>query len=864
MAKKNGGKGKGQFRDIPFYEYLLLFYRDSRSKVRQHYTQLTKKYLDFNHYREGSGFLRRPQYEALEMYVFLKEFCQNQPLQQIFRDWADRKGVFEGRQKFTLSTAAGGTLGIFEEADAEAFEVAFKRLNENPTEYSNYIFALTMGLGKTILMGTCIFYEFLLANKYPKDLRFAHNAIVFAPDKTVLQSLREIQTFDKSKVVPPEYLNWLDTHLQFHFLDDSGVSLNIIDKSSFNLIISNTQKIILKKQHKQRSKAQLFIEGTESLYKAKSLNADYADLYGFDDEVQLLENQRFAKLTRLRQLAVYVDEAHHAFGSKLKNNLKSFRLTINELAANLREAGTSVVGCYNFTGTPYIENRLLPEVVYAYGLKDAINNRYLKKVELHGFTNVRDEDLFVKKAVQDFWAKHEGKTYENLRPKIAFFASSIEELETKLKPAVERQLTALGIPHSSILVNVGDPRLTTNDDIREFNNLDKPSSEKQFILLVNKGTEGWNCRSLFAVGLYREPKSKIFVLQATMRCLRSITDVQQSGDVYLSAENLKTLDEELQANLNMSVEDLRSAGSANPSTVYQVRVTEPVFKLKLSKKRDVFDLQKNTNIDSVDFEWDQVDTDRYHSSVTRSSITRIDYITGREDITDLKEKQEYSEMTLVAEIARYLNLPALEVESILEASTPNLTELVAHVNEFNELLHDWIIPHLFGKLYTLKKYTHEEEQEIDLIRHPAPPRTYYEMRGREELVALLNSPEYANKAASSFHVDTYIFDSGPELQQFKILLKDNDIDKVFFTGMFTAGQSEFRFHYIDPESHTVRCYYPDFLVVHKNGRIGIIEVKGEKWLEDPTTKAKTRYASSAIAGQDAYYKLIAGKAVGNA
>ena len=28
--------------------------------------------------------------------------------------------------------------------------------------------------------------------------------------------------------------------------------------------------------------------------------------------------------------------------------------------------------------------------------------------------------------------------------------------------------------------------------------------EKQFILLVNKGREDWNCRSLFGVGLFRE------------------------------------------------------------------------------------------------------------------------------------------------------------------------------------------------------------------------------------------------------------------------------------------------------------------------------------------------------------------------
>ena len=83
-----------------------------------------------------------------------------------------------------------------------------------------------MGLGKTILMATSIFYEFLLANKYPQSEKYCHNVIVFAPDKTVLQSLKEIETFDKSKVIPPEYVNWINTHLKFHFLDDSGVSLN--------------------------------------------------------------------------------------------------------------------------------------------------------------------------------------------------------------------------------------------------------------------------------------------------------------------------------------------------------------------------------------------------------------------------------------------------------------------------------------------------------------------------------------------------------------------------------------------------------------------------------------------------------------
>ncbi|MGC3713706.1 hypothetical protein ACPTJA_14410, partial [Enterococcus faecalis] len=83
--------------------------------------------------------------------------------------------------------------------------------------------------GKTILMATCIFYEFLLAKKWPNDKKYCHNAVVFAPDKTVLQSLREIQEMDKSLVVPKEYVNSLEADLKFHFLDDTSTILSTQD-----------------------------------------------------------------------------------------------------------------------------------------------------------------------------------------------------------------------------------------------------------------------------------------------------------------------------------------------------------------------------------------------------------------------------------------------------------------------------------------------------------------------------------------------------------------------------------------------------------------------------------------------------------
>ena len=247
MAKKNAAA----LADVPFYDYLWQFYVQNRKKVRSIYTPLTRKYLDFNDPDKGADtFLRRPQFEALEMYVFLKEYCDNARLVEVFRDWQKRTGPFENRDNFHLKI---GELNLFEEIDAAKFEAAFGRMKASAASYPNYIYALTMGLGKTILMATCIFYEFLLAKKYPKEGRYCHNALVFAPDKTVLQSLKEIQTFDKSKVVPPGYVDWLNANLKFQFLDDTSLTLQIIENSEYNIVISNNQKIILKKSHAEKT-----------------------------------------------------------------------------------------------------------------------------------------------------------------------------------------------------------------------------------------------------------------------------------------------------------------------------------------------------------------------------------------------------------------------------------------------------------------------------------------------------------------------------------------------------------------------------------------------------------------------------------
>ena len=230
--------------DFTFFTYLHRFYTENLGRIRTHFRDLSKKFLDFND-PESGAFLREPQFQALEMYVFLKEYLSNRHVHQIFADWYEKQNGFEGRSISAWSRAY--YLAIWIPININKYSIT--SANPGVRNYPNYIFALPMGTGKTILMATCIFYEFLLANKFPKDEKYCHNALVLAPDKTVLQSLKEIQTFDMRKVVPPEYVNLLSSHVQFHFLQEAGVSLSTMDRSQFNIIISNAQKIILRKQH---------------------------------------------------------------------------------------------------------------------------------------------------------------------------------------------------------------------------------------------------------------------------------------------------------------------------------------------------------------------------------------------------------------------------------------------------------------------------------------------------------------------------------------------------------------------------------------------------------------------------------------
>ena len=844
--------------DFSFHEQLWFFYSENRGKIRSRYNDLTRKFLSYNDKDENkNAFLRKPQFEALEMYVFIKEFMNNAQVYELFDDWRNKRNRFS-----EASYYSNGQLRLGDALTEKQTDVLFKQMKKYKESYPNYIYALTMGLGKTILMGTCIFYEFLLAKKYPKDKRFCHNALVFAPDKTVLQSLREIMIFDKTKVVPPEYARVLDSNIKFHFLDESGTVLHTIDDSDFNIIISNTQKIIIKKKRKEATPGEVLFGSNGSLLSAVYGGDDSED-DAWDDST-LMDNQRFKKLCRLPQLGVYVDEAHHLFGADLEKQIRSsganktsLRDTINLLAAN-----TSIVACYNYTGTPYVKNQLLPEVVYAYGLRESIWNGYLKDADPIGFENVKSDE-FLNATVTKFWQKYGGRIYDNLNPKLAIYAANVDEAVNEVVPALEEILTRLEIPTTSILLNVGDSKYTKDEDIRNFNNLDVPGSEgneKQFVVLVEKGKEGWNCRSLFGVALYRSPKSKIFVLQATMRCLRAITDERLTATVFLSKENYDTLDDELHKNFNMEISDIKNT-STDDRHKYQVRVLPPPRSIRLKRVWHEYTVSSKVYSTPVDFGLVGADLSKYSSVMYERDSIANDTSTKQSNADEYQVKMQYSAFSLAGEVARYLNISSILAAKILREAQDGMDVILADVNRYNAVLDDIIIPTIFHALFDVTAIQKTEDRDVVLLREPKDA-AYYEFSAKDDLVITNKYPGFTpDEVLKSFHADTYCFDSLPEKECFFQYIKSDKVQEVYFTGMFTSNQGDLSVYYYDPESGRIRQYYPDFLAKMKDGTYQLIEVKGDNKIDDVVVQAKKEAALEMAAASGIKYEMYAGSTI---
>lgn len=319
------------------------------------------------------------------------------------------------------------------------------------------------------------------------------------------------------------------------------------------------------------------------------------------------------------------------------------------------------------------------------------------------------------------------------------------------------------------------------------------------------------------------------------------------------------LDAELHANFNMSIKDLNNK-EKKEKKIYHVKVNPPPRYLHVKVIHHEYSLTENEKTGAIDFGLRNADLSKYEAKIyVKHGMTSSS--TVKEESADKYVKRtEYSLFTLVGELSRYMNIPCIKLQALLEEAKDGIELILEKVNLYNDIVYDILVPKIFHHLYRIDCTKTTKEKKLLFLKEPKSAG-YYEFRAEEKLVVRESRDEYKSYKQKSFHADTYCFDSQPERELFDQYIKSNKVKEVYFTGMFTSEQSELGIQYVDPESHRVRHYYPDFIAKMDDDTYEIIEVKGDNKLDDAVVKAKAEAAEEIATESSMTYKMYAGSEV---
>ena len=545
-------------------------------------------------YIDQRGMLRDAQIDAIKTYLFLKIACQGKPLWQLFAEGkfnetdVDAEEInAEARDVMTKNPAALALYQYSRQKDRNGKQIApeleqFIRHHAREIDYekvlkdifyqvtySDYLFSLPMGAGKTYLMAAFIYIDLYFAQNEPHNPIWAHNFLILAPSglkSSIVPSLRSIQNFDVTWLFPAATAMQLKRLVKFEILDEqkSARKSNVIrNPNAFKInqhwdggtmmglvAITNAEKVILDRWEEKDKDPNCFS----------------------DDERRQLEvaNELRNMIGIIPSLSIFIDEVHHASDGEIK---------LRQVVAGWATQGCNFCNVLGFTGTPYLEkaekvtlggsfnikNTNITNVVYFYPLMEGIDN-FLKRPEVK-FTD-HDMLTIVRSGVHEFFDKYKDTTYaDGTCAKLAVYCGQIPTLEEEIYPLVSEIVTEYGLNPAEVILKRHKGSNSSKAGARKyaepegseaaFAMLDSPTSKIRIVLLVQIGKEGWDCKSLTGVVLPHEgacPKN--MVLQTSCRCLRQVVrGEQEKALVWMNRWNADKLNKELKQQQNITLQE---------------------------------------------------------------------------------------------------------------------------------------------------------------------------------------------------------------------------------------------------------------------------------------------------------------------
>lgn len=561
----------------------MMFYRQITRARDIWYSSKDCKVNELINYMQTQNVLRDAQIEAIKTYLFLKIACDNKPLCQLFYDGAfnafdidtlDNEPISQHLRDFLKANK--GALAFYEYAKNSANKSLLEFIQHNyatidyrdifiemfyGVSYTDYLFSLPMGAGKTYLMAAFIYLDLYFAKNEPHNKTFAHNFLILAPSglkSSILPSLKNIEHFNPAWILPEPSASEIKALIKFEILNENK-SANKSNKTKnpnvakiaqyqpfddmFGVVLlTNAEKVILDRIDK--------------------IPALFSNMSESDKIAWQSANELRQIIGKIPNLSIFIDEVHHA----AKDDVK-LRQVVNEWSKS--DSITAIAG---FSGTPYLkskeiitlndtfslEHKQIANTVYYYPLIQGIGN-FLKTPIVKISSSVNRLDI-VESGLRDFLENP--TTYENaLNAKIAIYCGNIQNLEEQIYPRVCTILSDYKLTQTAILkFHKGNKDYPEPKDSQKiFDMLDSNDSIK-VILLAQIGKEGWDCKSLSAVILSQEGDCPTnMVLQTSCRCLRQ---VQKGADekalIYLNKSNADKLSAQLKVEQKISLQDFQN------------------------------------------------------------------------------------------------------------------------------------------------------------------------------------------------------------------------------------------------------------------------------------------------------------------
>lgn len=703
-------------------------------------------------YMYNKGEMRDSQIDAIKTYLFLKIKCENKPLYQcmiegLFNTYIDisqlelkdsTKTVLRTQKEalalyeYSCLTDDNGNM-VFEALNNEikksAENIDFKRAIKNMfnnQSYTNYLFSLPMGAGKTFLMASFIYLDLYFALNEPSNKAFAHNFVVFAPSglkSSVVPSLKTIKNFDATWILPNSAVQQIKKILKFEVLEESKTAKksnkiknpNVQKVASYQpfdsliglVLVTNAEKVILDKVKINKTTKQITFE---------QLN---------EEEKAMNELKKF--IAYIPNLQVIVDEVHHLADDEVKLNS----------VVDYWYHQKNMNGMIGFSGTPYynkgqivkLSNNLtyktiqIPYIVNFFPLIKAVET-FLKKPRINIVSN-RDSMLIIEKGLTDFFENYKDIIYTNgTCAKIAVYCGRIAKLREEVYPKCVEIAIKYGYnPDEIILCYYGADKdkkyVCSKQEELEFLSLDSNVSKKKIILLAQIGKEGWDCKSLTGVILSQEgdcPNN--MVLQTSCRCLRQVdkNNTTETAIIWLNDYNAKILNNQLAEEQHTSIEEINNVERTEKVEIKRYDRTKRLklpnidfyqFKVEYETVEVEINLTIEQKLKGIDLEKQTIITT--HQDIKGQTLQHIDFESdyGDEIITYSKWLS-----TLCKESFNLLNLQQLYLyDDILKNIFETITIKKDNYNYFNKLYDIQNINSEIRKAFQ-KRYSFKTKEEV--------------------------------------------------------------------------------------------------------------------------------------------------------